>query len=84
MEMYVYILKSVRHNLHYVGLTADVERRVLEHNSGWVRKTKFYRPYILVYVELVSTRIKARETEKFFKSGYGREVIKEIEESLEI
>lgn len=80
--MYVYVLKSIEKNRHYVGLTKNVDKRFLEHNNGWVRKTKFYRPYVLVHMELVSTIIKARELEKFFKSGYGREIVKEIEETL--
>ena len=84
IAMYVYILKSVRANRHYIGLTGDIDHRFLEHNSGWVNKTRFYKPYLLIHVEIASTREEARKMEKFFKSGYGREVVKEIEETLEI
>jgi putative endonuclease len=65
---------------HHTGLTEDVENRVGEHNNGWVDKTKFYRPFILVHVEIVENLIEARKMEKYFKSGYGREIIKEIEQ----
>ena len=79
-EMYVYILKSLRHNWCYVGLSADVDLRFLAHNNGWVKKTKFYRPFKLVHVELAIDRKEARILERYFKSGYGREIIKEIDE----
>ena len=82
--MFVYILKSIKSERHYVGLTNNVDRRFLEHNNGWVSKTKFYRPYLLVHVELTEDLRNARSFEKFFKSGYGREIIKEIEESINL
>ncbi len=80
--MFVYILKSLPYSWHYVGLTYSVNRRLKEHNKGWVRKTRFYRPFVLVHVEIVNRLGDARKMEKFFKSGYGREIIKEIEEIL--
>jgi len=78
--MYVYILKSIKYGRYYIGLTKNVVRRFIEHNSGWVKKTKFYRPFKLVHVEIVDNRIQARILEKYFKSGYGRDIIREIEE----
>lgn len=83
-QWYVYILKSINHNKHYVGLTDNVDRRFFEHNKGWVNKTRRYRPYQLIHVELTNNRKQARELEEFFKSGYGREIIKEIEAGLAV
>ena len=80
--MYVYILKSIKHDWHYAGLSNNIERRLLEHNNGWVSKTKFYRPFALIHVELTNNLKEARALEKFFKSEYGREIIKEIEGKL--
>lgn len=82
--MFVYVLKSTRHNRLYVGLTADVDRRFLEHNNGWVKKTRFYRPFRLIHVEIVNNMLEARKYEKYFKSGYGREIVKEIGNELKI
>lgn len=82
--MFVYVLWSIRHNRFYIGLTDNVDRRFIEHNNGWVKKTRFYRPFKLIHVEIVDNRVKARRLEKFFKSGYGREIIKEIKEELTI
>ncbi|KKR33481.1 MAG: Excinuclease ABC C subunit domain protein [Candidatus Gottesmanbacteria bacterium GW2011_GWC2_39_8] len=76
---FVYIISSTRRDWIYIGLTNDVNRRFEEHNNGWVKKTKFYRPFELIHVEVANNRIEARDLEKFFKSGYGREVVSEIE-----
>lgn len=82
--MYVYVLKSIEKNRHYVGLTGDVDRRFLEHNNGWVKTTRFFKPFKLVHVEFAVDRNEARKLEKFFKSGYGREIVKEIENTLAV
>lgn len=80
--MYVYVLRSLSKNgIHYTGLTSDVNRRLEEHNQGFVARTRLLRPCELVHVEMVQNRQEARRFEKFFKSGYGREIIKEIEQS---
>ena len=76
--MYVYVLKRLQKNRYYVGLTGDIDRRFLEHDKGWVKTTRFFKPFKLVHVEFAVDRNEARKLEKFFKSGYGREVIKEI------
>ncbi len=80
--MFVYVLKSEVNGKHYVGLTANFDKRIHEHNSGLFARTRYNRPFIIVHVEILSNRSSARELEKFFKSGYGREVIKEIESSI--
>lgn len=51
MKGYVYIMASVSGVL-YVGVTSNLQRRVLEHKQG-VREgfTKAYRCHKLVYVE---------------------------------
>ena len=69
---------SHSYNYIYIGLTRNIDRRVNEHNKGWVQKTKFYRPFHLVHVELVKNRHQARKVEKYLKSGFGREIVKEI------
>ena len=78
--MFVYVLWSVKYNRFYIGLTENINRRFIEHNNGWINKTRFYRPFKIIHVEIVDNRIEARRLEKYFKSGYGREIIKEIKE----
>jgi putative endonuclease len=75
---YVYAIKSLVKNYIYVGMTNDIERRVLEHNSGENKSTKAYKPFILIHKEQFETRIEARKREKYLKSGIGKEFLKSI------
>lgn len=77
---YVYILKSLKTGDFYKGLTNDLDRRIQEHISGESPSTRNRLPVELIHAEICLTRDKARQLEKFFKSGYGREIIKEIAE----
>lgn len=79
---FVYILKGSKSDFYYKGLTNDIERRLHEHSSGRNKFTKRYLPLELLHVELCKSREEAKELEKYFKSGYGREIIKEISNSL--
>lgn len=72
----VYCLRSLKNGNLYIGLTSNLERRINEHNSGKNKSTKAYIPYILLFYEVFETRIEARKREKYFKSGVGREYIK--------
>jgi putative endonuclease len=72
----VYILKSESKGLLYKGFSKDPEKRLLDHNSGKNKSTKGHRPWKLVYIEKYPTRMEAREREKYFKSGIGREYLR--------
>ncbi len=75
---YVYVLKSEVYNSHYVGISKDPTKRLKEHNVGMSKYTKGRRPFKLVCVESCETRSLAREKEKFYKSGSGREKLKNV------
>jgi putative endonuclease len=60
----VYILKSLIYNRYYIGHTADLEKRLTQHNLGKVRSTKTYKPWKIVY----------DETRENKKDAYGREM----------
>jgi putative endonuclease len=55
-----------------------LERRVDQHNSGRNKTAKPYRPYVIIYFETLKNRTEAREKEKYFKSGSGREFLKTL------
>ena len=76
---YVYILKSLKTGIYYKGLTDNLDRRLRQHLTGRSPTTRHQLPLLLVHVEICEMRQQARELEKFFKSGFGREVIKEID-----
>ena len=69
---YVYFLKSEKKDWNYVGSTSNLETRFEDHQSGNVQSTKHYRPFSLqAYIALKDEK-KARELEKYFKTGSGR------------
>jgi putative endonuclease len=74
----VYAISSLIKNYIYVGLTIDLEDRFKRHNSGYEKTTRSYRPFELLYTEKHQSRIKAREREKYLKSGVGKEFLKDL------
>ncbi len=68
---YVYILESEKSGRHYIGSTANLERRLAEHNEGKVKSTKRYRPWKIIYTEEFSTKTEALKRERKIKSYKG-------------
>lgn len=73
---FIYVISSISRNYIYVGLTQNVEIRVGQHNSGKEKTTRPYAPFELFHTECFSSRIEARNREKYLKSGVGKEWIK--------
>ncbi|MDZ4149114.1 MAG: GIY-YIG nuclease family protein [Flavobacteriaceae bacterium] len=69
---YVYVLYSVSFQKYYVGLTNNLDRRLLEHNQVKMTSTKAFVPWIIVHTEVFETRPEARMREKYLKSAAGR------------
>ena len=73
---FVYALQSLVDSHLYIGISKNVEKRLLEHNGGTVKSTKSRRPFKIIFVEEVADRKAARIREKQLKSGCGREFLK--------
>ncbi len=74
---YTYVIESTRNKRRYVGTTEDLRQRLAEHNSGLGGKyTRDNRPFRLIYYEAYTSKKDAATAEKFYKTGYGREVLK--------
>jgi putative endonuclease len=73
---YVHVLKSQRDSTLYIGLTEDLARRLQQHHRGHGHSTKAKRPYVVLLSEAFETREAARDREKYYKSGFGREILK--------
>ena len=67
----VYVLRSDRDQRLYTGVTADLKRRLREHNSGRVRSTSSRRPLSLIYFETFETKAEALARETYFKTPEG-------------
>ena len=64
----VYLLASRRHGTLYIGVTADLVRRVHEHRTGAVSGfTRRYRVHALVWFEMHATMETAIGREKALK-----------------
>jgi putative endonuclease len=74
----VYALKSQTRNYMYVGMTANLERRLFQHNTGHEKTTRPYAPFTLLWVEVFPSRAEARMREKYLKSGVGKEFLKSL------
>ncbi len=76
---WVYAIKSLTDGRIYVGMSQDVDQRLIQHNDGKTRSTKGYRPWKLIYREELASRIEARVKEKYLKSGVGKEFLKSLQ-----
>lgn len=70
---YVYIIRSIALPAQeYIGATADLKRRMADHNAGKSTHTAKYMPWGLVWYCAFSDKLKALEFEKYLKSHSGR------------
>jgi predicted GIY-YIG superfamily endonuclease len=65
------VLRSVPSGKHYIGIAADVEKRLREHNSRNGRWTSAHKPWELVTTEEYPDRAEASRRERFLKSREG-------------
>jgi putative endonuclease len=76
MWWYVYILKSLKNGKIYIGFTDNLKRRLTQHNAGLNISTKRDLPWEIVACFAVKSEVKAREFERYLKSGSGRAMIR--------
>ncbi len=70
---YVYLIESKTNPAQrYVGETANVQKRLAAHNAGQSRHTSKYRPWRLVTCLAFSDVRKARDFERYLKTGSGQ------------
>lgn len=76
MKYYVYIIKS-KEGFHYTGFTEDLEKRLIEHNekdlSFWTKRGTIWK---LIYKEEFENKTDTLKREKWFKTGVGRDFLK--------
>ncbi|MDI3562229.1 GIY-YIG nuclease family protein [Bradyrhizobium sp. Arg816] len=69
---YVYLLESDAFGgQRYIGLTANLKKRLADHNAGKSPHTSKYMPWRLVTYVAFSDIEKARAFEGYLKSGSG-------------
>jgi putative endonuclease len=69
---YVYLLESVTvPGQRYIGITADLKRRLIEHNAGKYPHTSKFAPWRIVTYVAFSNESKAASFERYLKPGSG-------------
>jgi putative endonuclease len=71
LKYFLYVLRSVPTGKYYVGIAADVETRLAEHNSRSGRWTSRYKPWVVITTEEYANRSQAARRERFLKSREG-------------
>ena len=71
-QRFVYIIRSEKQpQRYYTGLTSHVKLRLAAHNAGHSRHTANAAPWKLVVVIAFSDERRARDFERYLKSGSG-------------
>ena len=68
---YIYILKSLKDQRHYIGCTSDLDKRLESHNKGQVKSTTHRRPLKIIYKETAKTFVEAHKRELEIKRMHG-------------
>jgi putative endonuclease len=66
---FVYVLVSEKDGSTYIGYTNDIEKRLLEHNSGKTKSLQSKLPMKLVYSESFETKTEAIKRERQLKNS---------------
>ena len=72
----VYVLFSQRDHLLYTGFTANIDRRVKNHNEGGTKSTAPRRPLELIFCEFYLFESDARKREMYLKTTAGKKAVK--------
>ena len=75
---YVYILYSASFDRYYIGQSNNLEDRIRRHNSGYIKSTKAYKPWEVVYSETYQSRGESMARESYLKSLKSKTAIKEL------
>jgi putative endonuclease len=76
---FTYAIKSLNKNYIYIGISDNPQRRINQHNKGYNKTTKPYKPFKILLKEKYNNRKDARKKEKYLKSGCGKEYLKRLE-----
>lgn len=74
----IYILYSSLRDKYYIGSTTDMQRRLLQHNSGHTSSTKGGRPWTCAFQSLDMSLVEARRIELKLKKWKSRVILEKI------
>lgn len=68
---YVYILRSLKDQTKYIGITKNLKNRLLEHNNLETKSNKSKAPFSIIFYCVFKDKYKAYGFEKYLKSSSG-------------
>jgi putative endonuclease len=81
---FVYILQSTLNLRYYIGSTIDIEKRITEHEKGYVKSTKNLRPLELRFFKKFDDISYARKIEYKIKKMKSKNLIDRIDIKMEV
>lgn len=78
MKSIVYVLQSKKNNRFYIGSTNNIDRRLKQHNEGFVKSTKNIRPLELKVILPCSNISEARIYEHKLKNYKSKKIIEKV------
>lgn len=69
---YTYVMYNKLENKFYIGVTADIKKRITEHIQRKTLSSRRIKPVKLIYCEMCLSSKDARAREKQLKTGFGR------------
>lgn len=75
---FVYILRSLVNGRDYIGSTKNLDKRLIEHNSGKTKSLRFIRPLELTFSQEYNYLSDARKIEYKLKKLKSRYIIEKI------
>lgn len=73
---FVYIIKLSNNNL-YTGSTSNLKQRILDHQQGRVKSTKYKKPLKLIHFEVYKLKSDAQRRERFLKTTEGKRLLRQ-------
>jgi len=73
---YTYIIESITNQHWYIGHTNDIDRRLVEHNSGQNKSTKGKGPWMLIFLRSFYNNLDANRFELKLKKLRNKNFIK--------
>jgi len=67
MTIYTYLIKSLKNQTFYTGISYQPLTRLKEHNAGKLKITSKKRPYQIIYIKEHNSYSEARKHEKWLK-----------------
>lgn len=64
---FVYVLKSLKDDKHYIGYSQNVHLRLSQHNTGLVKSTRNRMPLKIIHTEEYETKTEAHKREMNIK-----------------